>query len=100
MSIPNTNRRKMLAVLEQFFFVFPGKLKEKFIVLVKLATGSPLIVAIAGCQDREQAKAQAISELMAGGYPRAEIISCAVYSTDDLEALGLAANSITRRKEA
>ncbi len=100
MSIHLTNRREFLAALQQFFFVVPGKLEEKFLVLVRLAAGSASIVAIAGCQSREQAKAQAISELMEKGHRLADIVSCEVYSTDDLESLGRAAESFTPGNEA
>lgn len=99
MSIRITNPSERLAALKQFFFS-PGKLEEKFIVFVRLATGSTTIVAVAGCQGREKAKEQAISELMALGYLSTEIISCDVYSADDLETLGRATDSFNHRNQA
>lgn len=100
MCIRSNDRRQSLAVLKQFFFAFPGKLEEKFLVLVRLATGTASIVAVAGCQSREEAKAQAISELMQEGYLPSDIVSCEVYSTEDLEFLGRAAESFRRGNQA
>ncbi len=100
MSIYLTDRREILAALKQFFFVVPGKLEEKFLVFVTLAKGTTSIVAIGGCQSREQAKAQAISELMEKGHLLANIVSCEVYSTADLENLGRAAEGFTPGNEA
>ncbi len=100
MCIRSNDPRQSLAALKQFFFVFPGKLEEKFLVLVRLSTGTATIVAIAGCQSREEAKAQAISELMQEGYLSSDIVSCEVYSSEDLEFLGRAAESFTPGNQA
>lgn len=85
-----SNAEQFAWVLCLHFFETPGKLEQKFVVVVKLANGTLYIVPTLACKDRDEARAAARRELIELGYQEADILDCYVYSFSDIEALGIA----------